>query len=52
VLFDQSTVNDNATIKNGKALSTGINCVWVNGKIVYQQQQATGELSGTLIKRN
>jgi len=52
VLFDPSTVNDNATIDNGKALSTGINYVWVNGKLVYQQQQATGELSGTLIKRN
>lgn len=52
VLFDPATVNDNATIKNGKALSTGINLVWVNGKIVYQQQKATGELSGTLIKRN
>jgi len=52
VLFDPLTVNDNATIENGKALSTGINCVWVNGKIVYQEQQTTGELSGTLIKRN
>lgn len=52
VLLDPSTVNDNATIENGKALSSGINLVWVNGKIVYQQQQATGELSGTLIKRN
>jgi len=52
VLFDPSTINDHATIQNGKALSTGINCVWVNGKIVYQAQQATGELSGSLIKRN
>jgi N-acyl-D-amino-acid deacylase len=45
-------VNDNATIKNGKALSSGINRVWVNGKMVYHQQQATGELPGILIKRN
>ena len=52
VLFDPSTVNDNATIKNGKALSSGINRVWVNGKMVYHQQQATGELPGILIKRN
>ncbi len=52
VLFNPATVNDHATIENGKALSTGINQVWVNGKIVYQQQQATGEFSGTLIKRN
>lgn len=51
VLFDPTTVNDNATIENGKALSSGINRVWVNGKLVYQQQKATGILSGTLIKR-
>ncbi|MDP3394572.1 amidohydrolase family protein [Sediminibacterium sp.] len=52
VLFDPTTVNDHATIENGKALSSGINSVWVNGKLVYQQQKATGVLSGTLIKRN
>lgn len=52
VLFDPTTVNDHATIENGKALSSGINSVWVNGKLVYQQQKATGVLSGNLIKRN
>ena len=52
VLFDPTTVNDHATIENGKALSSGIQAVWVNGAIVYQQQKATGILTGTLIKRN
>lgn len=52
VLLDPSTVNDLATIENGKALSTGIEQVWVNGKTVYKMQKATGELPGYLIKRN
>lgn len=52
VLFDPTTVNDFATIDNGKALSKGIQMVWVNGQLVYHQQAATGQLSGTLIKRN
>ncbi|MBA4259057.1 MAG: aminoacylase [Chitinophaga sp.] len=52
VLLDPSTVNDLATIENGKALSTGIEQVWVNGKMVYNMQKATGELPGSLIKRN
>lgn len=52
VLFDPTTVNDYATIDNGKALSKGIQMVWVNGQLVYEQQQATGQLSGILIKRN
>ena len=52
VLLDPSTVNDLATIENGKALSTGIEQVWVNGKMVYKMQKATGELPGSLIKRN
>lgn len=52
VLLDPSTVNDLATIENGKTLSTGIEQVWVNGKMVYNRQKATGELPGSLIKRN
>lgn len=51
VLFDPFIVKDNATIQNSKALSSGIEMVWVNGELVYQQQKATGKLSGTLIKR-
>ena len=51
VLFNPATVIDNANIQNGKALSTGIEKVWVNGELVYQSQQATGSLPGVFIKR-
>lgn len=52
VLFDPNTIIDNADIKNGKALSAGIEKVWVNGQIVYQSQKSTGKYSGMLLKRN
>ncbi len=51
VLFDPTTVIDNSTISNPTALSSGIKIVWVNGKIVYQNQQATKVYPGVLIKQ-
>ncbi len=51
VLLDPATINDNATIQNSKALSTGIEMVWVNGELIFQGQKATGSLPGVLIKR-
>lgn len=51
VLLDPSTVMDQANLKNSKALSTGIDMVWVNGTLVYQSQQSTGKQPGVLIKR-
>jgi N-acyl-D-amino-acid deacylase len=51
VLFDPATVNDNATITNPILLSSGIEIVWVNGKIVYQNQKPTHEYPGVFISR-
>ena len=51
VLFDPATIIDNASIKDGKALSSGIEKVWVNGEIIYQSQKSTGKYSGVLLKR-
>ncbi len=51
VLFDPATVADKSTMINSKALSSGISMVWVNGKIVYQQQQSTGAYPGRFIAR-
>jgi N-acyl-D-aspartate/D-glutamate deacylase len=51
VLLDPATVIDQANIKNSKALSTGIDMVWVNGTVVYQAQKSTGKQPGILIKR-
>lgn len=52
VLFDPATVTDNSTIGNSTALSSGIEIVWVNGKIVYQNQQATKVYPGVFIKND
>ncbi len=52
VLFDPEQVNDQATIANPQAISTGIQTVWVNGEAVYMKQKATGKRPGRLIKRN
>lgn len=51
VLFNPDSVADNATIENPTALSTGINYVWVNGKLVYHDQQAITNYPGVLIRR-
>jgi len=51
VLFDPATVKDESNIKNSRALSTGILCVWVNGKLVYKNKRPTGERPGTFLKR-
>ncbi len=51
VLFDPATVADNATMTDSKALSSGIVMVWVNGKVVYQNQKATKEYPGVFISK-
>lgn len=51
VLLDPETVIDKADLKNSKALSTGIEMVWVNGQVVYKAQTSTGNQPGVLIKR-
>ena len=51
VLFDPETVKDNADIKNSKALSTGIEKVWVNGVCVYEHMQPTKKFPGMFVSR-
>ncbi|MCS6972873.1 MAG: serine hydrolase [Cyclobacteriaceae bacterium] len=52
VLFNPERVMDRATIENPKALSEGIEMVWVNGQLVYRNQQAVPNYPGRLIRRN
>ncbi len=52
VLFDPDTIIDNATIENSTAISTGVNHVWVNGKLVYSEQKAVPNFPGRFVKRN
>ena len=51
VLFNPDTVQDNARIGDSKALSTGIEAVWVSGQLVYREQKATGAHPGIFIRR-
>lgn len=51
VLFNPETVIDNSTIKDASALSTGVEAVWVNGKVVYQNKTAQPNFSGRFIDR-
>lgn len=51
VLFDPDIIIDNATITDSKARSSGIETVWVNGKVVYQNQKAVPNYPGVFIKR-
>lgn len=51
VLFDPATVSDNATIDNPKAISTGIEKVWVNGQVVYESGQPVANYPGVFIRR-
>lgn len=50
VLFDPTTVIDRATMQNPTALSAGIEKVWVNGKLVYQDRRTTGAHPGQIIR--
>jgi N-acyl-D-amino-acid deacylase len=51
VLFDPATVADRATFEDPKALSTGIDRVWVNGVVVWEDGKASGALPGRGIRR-
>ena len=51
VLFDPARVIDRATTKDPRALSEGIERVWVNGEVVYEQNKATGRTPGKVLRR-
>lgn len=51
VLFDPETVIDRATPSDPHAVSTGIDRVWVNGVLVYEDGKTTGQFPGWALKR-
>jgi N-acyl-D-amino-acid deacylase len=51
VLFDPVTVADRSTFEDPKALSVGIERVWVNGTEVWRDGESTGAFPGRGIKR-
>lgn len=50
VLFDPRTISDRATLEKPTARSDGIEKVWVNGKLVYQDRRTTGVRPGEVIR--
>ncbi len=50
VLFDPSTVAERATIAEPHATSIGIQTVWVNGEIVYDNGRPTGKYPGHALR--
>ncbi|WP_323846269.1 D-aminoacylase [Microbulbifer magnicolonia] len=51
VLFNPASITDRATIEEPGLPSVGIDTVWVNGKVVFQNERASGALPGTVIRR-
>jgi N-acyl-D-amino-acid deacylase len=51
VLFDPGTVLDRATTSDPHAVSTGIDRVWVNGVLVFEDGKTTGQYPGRALKR-
>jgi N-acyl-D-aspartate/D-glutamate deacylase len=51
VLFDPNTVADQSTLEQPTALSSGIEMVWINGRITYHKQKPSAERPGIFIKR-
>jgi N-acyl-D-amino-acid deacylase len=50
VLFDPATIIDRATLQNPSALSAGIDKVWVNGRLVFQERRSTGARAGQVLR--
>ena len=50
VLFDPVNVIDRATPASPEALSVGIERVWVNGEVVFENGGVTGERPGQIIR--
>jgi len=51
VLFDPASVKDEATVAEPNKISEGVEKVWVNGKIVFQDKKTTELYPGKIIKR-
>ena len=51
VLFDPGTVEDRSTMLDPTALSVGIEKVWVNGVLAFEDGESTGVYPGHVVGR-
>ena len=52
VLFDYDRLRDTATYSNSNSITEGIDYVFVDGKIVYQDKKFTGLYPGKMLCHN
>lgn len=52
VLFDADSVRDTATFSDPVKVAAGIEAVWVNGVLSYQNGNATGHRAGRFLRRS
>jgi N-acyl-D-amino-acid deacylase len=50
LVFDETTIRDNSVYENPHQYTTGISHVLVNGKLVVEDGQHTGQKSGQTIR--
>jgi N-acyl-D-amino-acid deacylase len=51
VIFNPGTIEDKATVAEPHKISEGIENVFVNGTLVYENKKTTGLYPGKIIKR-
>jgi N-acyl-D-amino-acid deacylase len=51
VLFDPATIADRATFETPQAQAVGVRTVWVNGRIVFDNDKITGVYAGRPLRR-
>ena len=51
VLFDPDTIQDHATVESSQQISTRVQSVWVNGKLVLENGRGTGARPRLALKR-
>lgn len=51
VIFNPATINDEATVKEPHKISEGIEKVWVNSILVFENQKTTGVYPGKVLNR-
>jgi N-acyl-D-amino-acid deacylase len=49
VLFDPETITDRSTMDDPTAVSVGVIKVWVNGELVFADNESTGTFSGRIV---
>ncbi|MDJ0710887.1 MAG: amidohydrolase family protein [Woeseiaceae bacterium] len=52
VLFDADTIVDNATMRSPTELSTGVDRVWVNGRLAFEGGKSTDTFAGRIVSHS